>query len=39
LILGFSETEDGDVVLHLSRGSLVLSMPLEHALDVLALCS
>ena len=39
LILGFSETEEGDVALHLARGSLVLTVTLDHALDVLALCS
>lgn len=38
LVLGFSETEDGDVLLHVSRGSLVLGLTLEHALRLLALC-
>ena len=38
LVLGFSETEEGDVVLHLARGSLVLGLTLEHALGLLALC-
>lgn len=39
LVQGFSETEDGDVVLHLARGSLVLTMTLDHALALLALCA
>ena len=38
LVLGFSETDDGDVSIHLARGSLVLGVTLDHALDLLALC-